>query len=296
MQEYEIIIPVRNGGQALVNSIESSRASLASGRVFLTISDNFSTDGSPWMKTLQSLPPAQWRLIKPLAPLGRVEHWSWAFAQGQCAWLKPLMTGDRIDDAFWKWADNAKTQFPAAGMLFCGLDVFDPGRAHPGQVNVSSEPDATRLYDVQEFSRDAARCQNPPGALTQVLIRADVLKKALPFETNFAWTADWRFYYRCLQQLPAAATQARLVCQDRSIVRFSTSWKGVSGSVKEEWQFASMQARVASIPSWKAFVSRCKASGFKVTMLMGRKILPRWLRGFLTSITRVHKSNTSHIL
>jgi hypothetical protein len=293
MRPYEVIIPVRNGGLALTNSIQSLLPALAAGRVSLTISDNFSTDGSPWRKQLEALPAAQWRLIQPPAPLGRVEHWSWAFAQGRSPWIKPLMAADCVDTGFWDWADETVARFPAVGFLFCGLAIFDPGRAHPESKREISSTEITTLYELAEFSRDAVRCQNSPGALTQVMVRADVLTRALPFDPQYAWTADWRFYHRCLQQAPAAGTRTRWVCQDRSIARFSTSWNGLIGSVREEWQFASMQAAVAGVSPLKALGARCKASGFKLTMLLGRKMLPRWLRRGLTSVTGLHKPTSA---
>ncbi len=293
MRQYEVIIPVRNGGPALVNSIQSVMASLKSGRVLLTISDNFSTDGSPWKQLLQSLPQDQWRLISPPQSLGRVEHWSWAFAQGQCAWIKPLMTGDRIEDAFWDWADVATKQFPQAGMLFSSASLIDPAAAHPEVVVKPSASEPTQLYDNGQFSADAIRCLNLVGALSQMMVRADVMKKALPFEPAFAWTADWRFYRRCFQQTVAAETHARLVCLDRSIARLSTSWKGLRGSFREEWRFAAEQAKISGASAPVAFLRRSKAIGTKMILIFGRKFLPRPVRGLLTSITGWHKKAAS---
>lgn len=290
MRHYEVIIPVRNGGQALINSIQSVLPALKSGRVLLTISDNFSTDGSPWKQVLQSLPQDQWRLIAPPESLGRVEHWSWAFAQGQCAWIKPLMTGDRIDDAFWDWADLATVQFPQAGILFSSASLIDPAAAHPEVITKPSASEPTRLYDDKQFSTDAIRCLNLVGALSQMMVRADVIKKALPFESSFAWTADWRMYRRCFQQMPAAETRARLVCLDRSIARLSTSWKGLRGSFREEWQFAAEQAKISGASAPVAFLKRMKAIGTKMILIFGRKLLPRPVRGFLTSITGWHNN------
>ncbi len=293
MRQYEVIIPVRNGGQALVNSIQSVLPALKSGRVLLTISDNFSTDGSPWKQLLQSLPQDQWRLISPPESLGRVEHWSWAFAQGHCPWIKPLMTGDRIDDAFWDWADRAAGDFPQAGMLFSSASLIDPAAAHPEIVTKPLATENTQLYDNGQFSADAIRCLNLVGALSQMMVRENVMKRALPFEPAFAWTADWRMYRRCFQQAPAAETRARLVCLDRSIARLSTSWKGLRGSFREEWRFAAEQAKLSSASAPVAFLRRSKAILTKIVLIFGRKFLPRPVRGFLTSITGWHKKVAS---
>ena len=290
MRQYEVVIPVRNGGQALANSIQSVLPSLQSGRVLLTISDNFSTDGSPWKQMLQSLPSEQYRLITPPASLGRVEHWSWAFAQAHCPWVKPLMTGDRIDSAFWDWADRTTVAFPQVGLLFSSASMIDPAAAHPKSVEPPASFEPTRLYDAKQFSDDGIRALNLVGALSQMLVRREILLKALPFEPAFAWTADWRFYRRCFQQTPAAETNARLVCLDRSIARLSTSWKGLRGSFREEWQFASEQARLSEAPTIPAFFKRSKSIGMKMVLIFGRKWLPRPVRGVLTSAMGWHKA------
>lgn len=291
MPQYEVMIPVRNGGQALINSIRSVLPALQSERIGLTISDNFSTDGAPWKSLLEGLPRKQWRLIAPPEPLGRVEHWSWAFAQGAGAWIKPLMTGDRIDACFWDWADQAIRQFPQAGLLYSGASLIDPAAAHPKNIESPSTSEPTTLYTARQFSTDAIHCHNPTGALTQVLVQADIMKTALPFEPAFAWTADWRFYSRCYQQAPGAATRARLVCLDRSIVRLSTSWKGLRGSLREEWRFAAEQARSSGAFAASAFFNRCKGCGTKMVFIFGRKFLPRRIRAGLTSVTGWHKKS-----
>jgi hypothetical protein len=290
MRQYEVIVPVRNGGQALVNSIQSVLSCSNAARLLLTISDNFSTDGSPWKKELEKFPADAWRVISPLQSLGRVEHWSWAFAQAQLPRVKLLMTGDRIEDAYWNWADAAIAKYPQAGVLFSGSSVIDPTRAHPDSTPVSpaSQTDAT-LYTCEEFMRDGVRCLNRIGALTTILIRREILRKALPFQPEFPWTADWRFYKRLLQQAPAVQTSAPLVCLDRSIARLSTSWKGMRGSFGEDWKFAAEQAVEMKVSGIKSFSIRCQVIGTKMVFVFGKKFLPKSVRGFLTSATGVHR-------
>lgn len=291
MRQYEVIIPVRNGGPALINSIQSVLSCGNAGRVFLTVSDNFSTDGAPWKKSLENFPSEAWRVISPPASLGRVEHWSWAFAQARLPWMKPLMVGDLVENEYWDWVEAAIAQHPQAGMLFSGSRVFDPGRAHPekdatapaGQLDASP-------YTCEDFMRDAVQCQNRIGALSAVLMRADVVRHALPFEPDFPWTADWRLYKRCIQQAPAVQTVAPLACLDRSIARVSTSWKGLRGSFGEEWKFAAEQAALVKESRPRAFSIRCKAIGMKMIFVIGRKVLPRPVRGFLTSATGLHRA------
>lgn len=290
VRRFEVIIPVRNGGEALVRSIQKVLSPANAQRVLLTLSDNFSTDGSPWKEGLKNYPPEQWRIISPPQSLGRVEHWTWAFAQAQLPWVKPLMVGDRTEDAFWDWVETAIPQFPQAGIFFTDSYAIDPKLAHPeASGSPSLEGSGADLYEYQDFMRDAVRCFNRIGALSQALLRADILRAALPFEPEFPWTADWRFCKRCLQQAPAVQNRARLVCLDRSIVRLSTSWKGIRGSFAEEWDFAARQAVSLGEPRIRAFCVRAKAVGARMVFAVGRMILPRPVRAFLTSVTGLHR-------
>lgn len=290
MRAYEVIIPVRNGGEALRNSIRSVLSSTSASKILLTLSDNFSTDGSPWKGMLKDVPQEQWRVISPPEPLGRVEHWTWLFSQAQLPWVKPLMVGDCIENGFWEWVGPAIEQFPQAGIFFSESYTLDPSSAHPeSNGRPSAETSGTVLYGYEEFTRETIRGINRIGALSRALLRADVMRKALPFEPAYPWTADVRFCKRCLLQAPAARTEASLVCLDRSIVRLSTSWKGMRGSFREEWQFAAEQAALAKEPRMRAFSARCKAVGAKVVFGVGKKILPRPVRGLLTTVTGLHR-------
>jgi hypothetical protein len=291
MRQYEVIIPVRNGGQALINSIQSVLSCPNAGKLLLTLSDNFSTDGSPWKTELEKFPADSWRVISPPQSLGRVEHWSWAFAQAQLPWVKLLMAGDRIETAYWDWADVAIAKYPQAGVLFSRSTVIDPNRAHPDNPASPGQADAT-LYTREDFMRDGVHCLNRIGALTTILIRGEILRKALPFQPEFPWTADWRFYKRLLQQAPAAQTSAPLVCLDRSIARLSTSWKGMRGSFGEDWKFAAEQAAEMKQPRIKSFFTRCRVIGTKMVFVLGKKFLPKSARGFLTTVTGVHRKTS----
>jgi hypothetical protein len=291
MRKYEVIIPVRNGGQALIHSIQSVLSCANADRLFLTLSDNFSTDGSPWKQELEKFPSDAWRVISPPQPLGRVEHWSWAFAQAQLPWVKLLMAGDRIENAYWNWADAAIARYPQAGVLFSGSSLIDPTRAHPdsGPVSPVGQIDAT-LYTYEDFMRDGVRCLNRIGALTTILVRDEILRKALPFQPEFPWTADWRFYKRLMQQTPAAQTSARLVRLDRSIARLSTSWKGMRSSFREDWIFAAEQAAEMKQSSIKSFSTRCQVIGTRMFFVLGKRLLPKSVRGFLTTATGLHRN------
>lgn len=289
-RRFEVIIPVRNGGEALVRSIQKVLSPANDRRVLLTLSDNYSTDGSPWKEVLKGYAPERWRIIIPPQPLGRVEHWTWAFAQAKLPWVKPLMVGDRTDDSFWDWVELAIAKFPQAAIFFSNSYVIDPNSAHPDSNGTATSPnDPDMLYQYQDFMHDAARCFNRIGALSQALLRVDVMRAALPFEPEFPWTADWRFCKRSMERAPAVQNGARMVCLDRSIVRLSTSWKGIRSSFGEDWDFASQQARALGVPWVKAVFLRSRAIGGRMIFSGGRLLLPKSVRGFLTSATGIHR-------
>lgn len=293
-RRFEVIIPVRNGGEVLVRSIQKVLSGATERRVLLTLSDNHSTDGSPWRKVLADYAPERWRIITPPQPLGRVEHWTWAFNQAQLPWIKPLMVGDRTDDAFWDWVEEAIPKFPEAAIFFTNSYVIDPNSAHAesnGTASLPSGPDT--LYQYADFLRDAVQCFNRIGALSQALMRADIVRAALPFETEYPWTADWRFCQRCMAKAPAVYNAGRMVCLDRSIARMSTSWKGLRSSVCEDWDFAARQARAAGVPWLSAALTRSRTIGSRVIFFAGRKILPAPVRRTLTSVTGIHRKSKS---
>ncbi|MFO1477291.1 MAG: glycosyltransferase [Verrucomicrobiota bacterium] len=294
MSEFEVIIPVRNGGRILGSSIDSILSGSSSADVLLTVSDNFSTDGSPWREDLKKHPASRWRVISPPSALGRVEHWSWAFAQGQSRWIKPLMAGDRVEAEFWEWVSGEIVRQPGAGLFFCEAYYIDPARAHPEDAGrAAGGPAMVSFYDHAAFQRDAARVLNRVGALSQILVRQDVLKSALPFDPKFPWTADWGFYGRCLEKAPGVRTTARLACQDRSIARLSTSWKGLRGSFGEEWRFAREQAAKGGVPAIAALFLRLRAMIPGMIFKIGRLLLPRSVRKSLTRAAGLHRPSAA---
>ena len=290
-RRFEVIIPVRNGGDALVRSIEKVLSPANERRVLLTLSDNHSTDGAPWRAALTNYASERWRIITPPQPLGRVEHWTWAFAQAKLPWVKPLMVGDRTDDTFWDWVEAAIREFPQAALFYSSHYAIDPRSAHADSNGAASPPAPTNtLYRHQDFMHDAVRGTNHIDALSRALLRADIMQAALPFEAQFPWTADWRFCKRYLEKAPAVYNAGRMVCLDRSIVRLSTSWKGIRSSFREDWDFASRQARASGTPWAKGFILRTWAIGRRMFFSIGRMILPRSMRAFLTSATGIHRN------
>jgi glycosyltransferase involved in cell wall biosynthesis len=96
MPAIEIIIPIRNPSDVLLESIRSLAAQNC--REFrVTLSDNHSSTGSEYLEQAEGIlseAGIPFRRISPPRELGRVEHWNWAFHQADTEWVKPLFAGD----------------------------------------------------------------------------------------------------------------------------------------------------------------------------------------------------------
>ena len=167
------------------------------------------------------------------------------------------MVGDMVEKEYWDWAERAMAKYPQAALFFSGSRTIEPDRAHPDDPTASSAGVLdSNLYSYEDFMRDAVQCYNRIGALSGALFRADIMRRALPFEAEFPWTADWRFCKRFLQQAAAVQTTAPLVHLDRSIPRVSTSWKGLRGSFGEGMEIRRGTGSVGQrIPSQSLFHS-----------------------------------------
>jgi hypothetical protein len=96
--ELEIVIPARNPGSQLAHSI-ASLAAQTDRQFGVLLSDNFSSTGGNHLDASQRQLAAAGipaRRVKPPFELKRIEHWNWANAQSQAAWLKPLHPGELL--------------------------------------------------------------------------------------------------------------------------------------------------------------------------------------------------------
>lgn len=129
----EIVIPVRNPGDKLMETVASLEAQTERGFGVL-VSDNFSTMGQEWIDRALSRLAASGipaRMVKPSFQLGRVEHWNWAHTQAQGDWLKPLFVGDLLAPRYVKALRTRISARPDARFVRCEFTLRTPEGERP---------------------------------------------------------------------------------------------------------------------------------------------------------------------
>ncbi len=121
----DIIIPVRNPGTKLMETIDSLRSQTE--RNFrVVLSDNHSSSGLDFLaeaeKRLQQYGIPVHR-VKPCQELGRVQHWNWAHAQAQAAWLKPLFVGDLLLPSYIERIRERAVTQPTCSLIRCEYET-----------------------------------------------------------------------------------------------------------------------------------------------------------------------------
>lgn len=124
----EVIIPVRNPGEKLLESAASLAAQ--TDRDFgVVLSDNGSTSGLEWIAQACATLGAAGipvRQVRPRLALGRVEHWNWAHSQATADWLKPLFVGDLLAPAYVARLRERALARPAARFIRCEFEMRSP--------------------------------------------------------------------------------------------------------------------------------------------------------------------------
>ncbi|MDB6112752.1 MAG: hypothetical protein JWR69_4502 [Pedosphaera sp.] len=121
----EIILPIRNPGAELAAMV-ASLAAQTDRRFGVILSDNFSSSGLEHIATAeQCLASAgiSVRRLRPPAALGRIEHWNWAHAQSQAAWLKPLLAGGRLQPTYVERLQGCIHERPGARFIRCDAEI-----------------------------------------------------------------------------------------------------------------------------------------------------------------------------
>jgi glycosyltransferase involved in cell wall biosynthesis len=227
----DIVIPVRNGGEALVATLHALVES-EDGDFRLLISDNHSTDGNPWQRVLERFRPGQVVRLHPPEPLGRVEHWTWAARRADAPFCKFLLCGDRIPPDYIGKVRGAFAARP--DLIYTPYVILQHGRTLEelrGELVLRNE--MRTLTGGDYFARCGTRL-NFIGPLSAVTFRTEALRAALPFDPLHGWTADWRLYTRIMHEGTAIYCQSTYCIQDRTIARLSSSFRGVLNGAFEE--------------------------------------------------------------
>ena len=145
----DIIIPVRNPGRKLLETIDSLTAQTE--RNFgVVLSDNHSSNGHEHLSEAEGLLRRHGiavRRVQPPRELGRVQHWNWAHAQGNAEWLKPLFVGDLLLPGYVERVRARAEARSACGIIRCEYETRLAGSA----PRVTITPFAEIALTPQQF-------------------------------------------------------------------------------------------------------------------------------------------------
>lgn len=275
----EVLCPVRNSGSGFVETLNS--LGKVDGNLFVTISDNHSSDGSPWRQALPLLGHHPYRLMQPPEPLGRVEHWNWLSTQATCPFVKLAMASDCLRQDSWTRIAACFGQHAEVVLVSSLADL-----RLPGKLETMSNPDGSfTAHDHGSYLRECVSVGNFLGSLTAVTFRRESLLKALPFDPAHPWTADWRLYSTCSASGPVGLLRAPLVELNRTSPRLSTSLRGVLHGLHEEWAYSLELARRQRL-SRVVWITIARRQLVHATAIVGRRVLPRRLRQILGAVYR----------
>jgi GT2 family glycosyltransferase len=183
LTKIDVVFPVYNGGVAFLGTLRSFSKVPDFSNIHLIISDNFSSDGSPWLPEVEKMKDAGWsvRIVSPPHFLSRVDHWTWAFEQGNSPYVKMVPVGDEILPDYFDCMLPLMDEYRAV-MGICGFITHEDGKKRA--------PDESRTLDIYTgiaYLEKNADCGNIAGPLTAVLFRRSVVEKFLPFNPDFPW-------------------------------------------------------------------------------------------------------------
>jgi hypothetical protein len=124
------------------------------------------------------------RRVRPPQELGRVEHWNWSHNQADAEWLKPLFTGDSLNEEYIRQTKAAIATHPEVDVINCSF-------AHMGQVNVETRFQE-RFRTPSQVLADVFREGNCLGGPVNVCLRklaficAGGYSPAYPVSADFA--------------------------------------------------------------------------------------------------------------
>lgn len=131
----EIIMPIRNPGSPLAESVASLVAQSTRGFA-VVLSDNWSSKGLENLEAAAGILESAGipvRRVRPPFELGRVQHWNWAHLQGGAEWLKPLFVGDLLLPHCIERLEQRVRQRPDASIIRVQSDVSQAGMKILGQ-------------------------------------------------------------------------------------------------------------------------------------------------------------------
>ena len=207
-------------------------------------------------------------LLHPPEPLGRVEHWTWAARQAGATYCKLLLSGDRLPPDYVGTIRRAFVAKP--DLIYTPFIILEPGRTWEEVCGELFLRKAMTALTGAEYLKRCGTEFNLIGPLSAVTFRTDALQAALPFESAYGWTADWRLYSRMMFKGTAIRCEATYCIQDRTIARVSSSFRGVLSGIFEERAYRrELSGKAAASP-----MERWVEAAGPVASLVARQLLP----------------------
>jgi hypothetical protein len=226
---------VRNGGEALASTLLALKENRFQD-FRLIISDNHSTDGSPWKRQLEGFPPERVVLLQPPVPLGRVEHWTWLAGQAEATYCKLLLCGDLLPPDYLETIAPAFANKP--DLIFTPYINVGPGTTMERELGEMKPRKQMTTVLPADYLAQCQKRGNFIGPLSCVTFLTCSLRVSLPFDVSYAWTADWRLYTRIMSRGTAIYCEGTYCIQDRRIARLSSSFRGSLNGIYETNQYS----------------------------------------------------------
>jgi hypothetical protein len=278
----EIILPVRNPGPKLAETVGSLAAQTERG-FGVVLSDNFSTNGEEHLVAArQTLEGAgiPTRRVRPPFELGRVQHWNWAHAQGEALWLKPLFVGDILFPRYVERIQQRATLRPRAAIIRCEFEVRRGGEVWPA----AQPPVPCESFTSSEFLRCYPASGNWIGSPVNMAYRREAWQAAGGYAVHLPVCADLNLYVTLILHHGLETVPERLAAFQLHEQRFShVARQRPVNNCFELWLIlrqARTYCRRMGLP-WQSFgITRGVARQIKIEYWQpGKTRLKQFLRG-----------------
>lgn len=192
--DISVVIPVYNGMPHLPQAIESV-LSQEIANLEVVVVENQSTDGTgEWLAQLQN--PAV-RIVSQPAHVSAADNWQTATEQATGAYIKLMCADDTLLPGSLARQKQALDEHPNAAMTSSQRQIIN----HAGVIVVAAHGLAGlkgEVSRVEVIVACAKKGTNVIGEPSSVLMRAEVLKKELPWSDRWPYVIDLEMFARVL--------------------------------------------------------------------------------------------------
>jgi glycosyltransferase involved in cell wall biosynthesis len=223
--DVSIVIPVRNGGEFVMQAIKSVIDSASSELNYeVIVSENFSSDNTKEELQLCTHPAVS--VITPTRPLRISENWDFVCSLARGRYIKLLCADDLLVPGSLEKEVKALDQNPTALASFASRTIIGP----EGKL-VMERTGLRKFSGSQEFDpllrKSFLSGTNVFGEPGCVLFRREVLISTLPWSVDLPFVIDLDFYIRAFKG------KSIFIIED-STSRFRIHGKSVTSSLSKE--------------------------------------------------------------